>query len=220
MTDPSRIEPSRTVPLGTVLLGDEPSGTDPAGTDTAGAAASVTFRRRYPVPSADLWAAVTDPDRLAAWMGPVHGTLAVGARYEVRMGADEPGSDQNATGTVLSCDPPHGYAVGWEFPGEETSTVEIRVEPAEVADGLGAEDAGAGVRGADGPGPHDAGAGGPGAFLVLRHAGLGDGQAVGYGAGWHTSLDRLADHLAGREVREWDALFASWLPRYRDAAGR
>jgi uncharacterized protein YndB with AHSA1/START domain len=154
-------------------------------------AAAVTFRRRYATDAADLWAAVTVPERLARWLGPVRGDLTVGGGYELRMGADEPGSDQNATGVVRSCDPPRAFSVAWCFPGEEPSEVAVRVEPA--------------------------GAGG--AELVLVHTRLEPPQAIGYGAGWHTSLDRLDDHLAPRAVRDWDARFTALLPSYRAAAG-
>lgn len=169
---------------------DDTDGT-PLGALRLGGEASVTFRRRYPTDAADLWEAVTTPERLARWLGSVHGDLAPGGRYELRMGVDEPGSDQNATGVVRSCDPPRSFAVEWCFPGERPSEVEVRVEP-------GAEDGGA--------------------VLLLVHTRLEDPQATGYGAGWHTSLDQLADHLAGDDVRDWDARFTALLPRYRAAA--
>lgn len=158
--------------------------------------ASVTFRRGYPTDPADLWDAVTTPGRLARWLGPVHGDLVPGGRYELRMGADDPDSDQNATGVVRSCDPPRSFAVEWCFPGERPSEVEVRVEPAPVG--------------------HE----GEQAVLVLVHTRLEAAQAVGYGAGWHTSLDQLADHVAGVAVRDWDARFAELLPAYRAAAAQ
>lgn len=162
-----------------------------------GGEASVTFRRRYPTDAADLWEAVTSPERLARWLGPVRGDLRPGGAYELRMGADEPGSDQNATGVVRSCDPPRSFAVEWCFPGERPSEVEVRVEPAEAGE-----------------------QGGAGAVLVLVHTRLEDRQAIGYGAGWHTALDQLADHLAGIGVRDWDARFTALLPAYRALAPR
>lgn len=165
----------------------------PLGALRLGGEASVTFRRRYPTHAADLWDAVTTPERLARWLGPIHGDLAPGGTYELRMGADEPDSDQNATGVVRSCDPPRAFAVRWCFPGERPSEVEVRVEP---------------------------GAAGEGAVLVLLHTRLEDAQAIGYGAGWHTSLDQLGDHLAGAEVRDWDTRFAALLPTYRAPAER
>ncbi|MBW0255706.1 SRPBCC family protein [Cellulomonas sp. PS-H5] len=166
---------------------------DSLGALRLGGEASVTFRRRYPTDAADLWDAVTTPERLARWLGPVHGDLTPGGAYELRMGADEAGSDQNATGVVRSCDPPQSFAVEWCFPGERPSEVEVRVEP---------------------------GAAGEGAVLVLVHTRLEDAQAIGYGAGWHTSLDQLADHLAGADVRDWDTRFRELLPTYRALAAR
>ncbi|GAA3811239.1 hypothetical protein CSO01_13520 [Cellulomonas soli] len=156
--------------------------------------ASVTFRRGYPTDPADLWDAVTKPGRLARWLGPVYGDLVPGGRFELRMGADDSASDQNATGVVQSCDPPRSFAVEWCFPGERPSEVEVRVEPAPASD--------VGER----------------AVLVLVHTRLETAQAVGYGAGWHTSLDQLADHLAGIAIRDWDARFTELIPAYRAAA--
>lgn len=172
------------------MTDDVRAGTGPGVLRLDAGASSVTFRRRYPTGAVDLWAAVTTPERLARWLGPVHGDLTPGGAYELRMGADEPGSDQNATGEVRSCDPPHAFVVEWRFPGEEPSEVAVRVEP--VADAL--------------------------AELVLVHSRLEPGQAVGYGAGWHTSLDRLDDDVAARAVRDWDTRFTELLPAYRDAS--
>lgn len=176
---------------GDVPVASGSAGASPLGTLRLGGGASVTFRRSYPTDPADLWDAVTTPERLARWLGPVLGDLTPGGAYELRMGADEPDADQNATGVVRSCDPPRSFAVEWRFPGEEPSEVEVRVE---------------------------AGAPGEGAVLVLVHTRLEDGQAIGYGAGWHTSLDQLADHLAAAVVRDWDARFTTLLPAYRAAA--
>lgn len=172
---------------GAAGTGDVPGASGAAGasllgTLRLGAAASVTFRRSFPTDAADLWDVVTTPERLARWLGPVLGDLTPGGSYELRMGADEPDSDQNATGVVRSCDPPRSFAVEWRFPGEEPSEVGVRVE---------------------------AGAPGEGAVLVLVHTRLEDAQAIGYGAGWHTSLDRLADAVVGAEPRDWDARFAA-----------
>ena len=49
---------------------------------------TVRFERSYRTTPADLWSAVTDPERLARWLGPVY--LRAGGRYELRMGDDVP----------------------------------------------------------------------------------------------------------------------------------
>ena len=149
---------------------------------------TVRFERYYATTPEDLWSSVTEPERLARWLGPVYGDLVVGGRYELRMGDDVPGSPQNAVGDVLECDAPHRLVLGWLFPGEPESrvTVDIRAD-------------------------------GDGAVLVLEHLDLEEAAARGYGGGWHASLDQLDDLVAGRAVRDWDGLFAAALPRYREA---
>ncbi|MDM7832004.1 SRPBCC family protein [Cellulomonas edaphi] len=156
--------------------------TSPGGT-------SVTFERRYATSADDLWAAVTEPERIARWLGPVYGDLEVGGRYELRMGDDVPGADENATGEVLECDPPRSFAVSWLFPAELVTRVEVSVRP----DGAGA-------------------------ILVLVHRELEVAAARGYLAGWHASLDQLEDHVADAPVRSWQDAFEAVLPHYRGEA--
>lgn len=149
---------------------------------------TVRFERAYPTTPEDLWATLTEPARVARWLGPLYGDLRVGGRYEVRMGDDVPDSDENATGEVLACDPPHHLAITWVFPNEVVTRVEVEVRSDDV-----------------------------GALLVLRHVGLEDAAARGYGGGWHACLDQLDDLVAGRSVRAWQVLFDAALPAYRDA---
>jgi uncharacterized protein YndB with AHSA1/START domain len=49
--------------------------------------AEATFERVYDTDAADLWAAVTEPDRLARWLAPVDGDL----RAETCRGASDRG---------------------------------------------------------------------------------------------------------------------------------
>lgn len=147
---------------------------------------TVRFERRYATPVDDLWTCLTDPARVARWLGPLHGDLRVGGRYEVRMGDDVPDDPQTAAGEVLVCDAPHRLEITWAFPGEPEARV--------TANLLG-DDAGT--------------------VLVLEHHGLSEPAARGYGGGWHTCLDRLDDHLAARDVRPWDELFAQRQSLYR-----
>ncbi|WP_273651424.1 SRPBCC family protein [Cellulomonas fimi] len=156
----------------------------PAGT-------TVRFERRYATDVDDLWSCLTEPDRVARWLGPLLGDLRVGGRFEVRMGDDVDDSPQNATGDVLVCDRPHRLDVTWSFPGEPVTRLSATLS------------------GDDGA-----------TVLVLEHHDLGERAARGYGGGWHTCLDRLDDHLAGRDVRSWDELFGVRQALYRtDAAG-
>lgn len=74
----------------------------------------------YPTDIDDLWNAVTDPDRITRWFLPVSGDLSEGGHYRL---------EGNASGTVLSCDPPRGYRITWEFGGQVT-WVEVALAPA------------------------------------------------------------------------------------------
>jgi len=149
--------------------------------------ATVRFERRYATSVEDLWDALTDRDRVGRWLGPLYGDLRAGGRYELRMGDDLPGGDQNAVGDVLECDPPFRLAVSWAFPGEVVTRIEVEVR-----------------------------ADGDGAVLLLTHGGLTEPAARGYGGGWHASLDLLGDALAGRPVRTWQDAFDAALPLYRE----
>lgn len=145
----------------------------------------VRFERWYPTDPDDLWEAVTVPARVARWLGPIYGDLRVGGRYELRMGQDVPDAADNATGEVLACDPPRTLAVTWVFPDETSTRVDVALRRQ-----------------------------GEGTLLVLRHTGLADAAARGYGGGWHACLDQLDDDLAGRPVRAWDDLYAAASPAY------
>ncbi|HEY7988549.1 MAG TPA: SRPBCC family protein [Lapillicoccus sp.] len=89
--------------------------------------AEATFERVYDTDTADLWTALTDPDRLARWFAPVDGDLRAGGRFTIHF-------DDNAVPDcrVTSCDAPNAYA--WEWPhATHTSLVTVAVEP--VAEG-------------------------------------------------------------------------------------
>src|SRR3546814_11339403 len=62
--------------------------------------------RTYPTDQADLWDAVTNPDRIPRWFLPVSGELVEGGRYQL---------EGNAGGVVERCDEPSSFAVTWEM---------------------------------------------------------------------------------------------------------
>ncbi|MEU4744056.1 SRPBCC domain-containing protein [Actinosynnema sp. NPDC023658] len=81
--------------------------------DTVG----VVLRRTYDAAAADVWDALTDPDRLRRWFMPVSGDLREGGSFQV---------EGNASGEVLTCAPPELLRVTY---GGETSIVELRLSP-------------------------------------------------------------------------------------------
>lgn len=87
----------------------------------------VVARRTYATDQADLWDAVTNPERIPRWFLPVSGELEVGGRYQL---------EGNAGGTVEQCDEPALFAVTWEF-GGQVSWLRVALSPA--ADGTALE---------------------------------------------------------------------------------
>lgn len=77
----------------------------------------VVVSRVYDTDAADLWDAVTDPERIRRWFAPVTGELELGGRFHI---------EGNASGTITACDPGRSFAGTWEF-GGYTSWIEIVV---------------------------------------------------------------------------------------------
>ena len=70
-----------------------------------GDTAEASFDRVYDTDAADLWRAVTDPERLARWFAPVEGDLRAGGSFTIRF-------DDNAVPgcRLTTCDAPRGFA--------------------------------------------------------------------------------------------------------------
>lgn len=130
----------------------------------------VVARRTYATDQADLWNALTDPERLPRWFLPVSGELRPGGRFQV---------EGNAGGVVMHCDEPESFTVTWEM-GEAVSWVGITLAP--VADGTMLELA------------HEALADDPAAAEFWAQFGPG---AVG--VGWDLALLGLGLHLGSGE---------------------
>jgi uncharacterized protein YndB with AHSA1/START domain len=77
-------------------------------------------RRTYPTDQADLWDAVTNPERIPRWFLPISGDLDVGGRYQL---------EGNAGGVIERCEEPESFAVTWEY-GEMLSWLEVTLTPA------------------------------------------------------------------------------------------
>jgi uncharacterized protein YndB with AHSA1/START domain len=78
---------------------------------------SVRIRRTYDAAVADVWDALTHPDRMKRWFLPVSGDLRVGGSFQL---------EGNAGGEILSCEPPRLLKVTF---GGPTSLVELRLSP-------------------------------------------------------------------------------------------
>ncbi|TXS52547.1 SRPBCC family protein [Streptomyces sp. uw30] len=87
----------------------------------AGEARTVLLRRTYDAEVADVWDAVTSPERIGRWFLPVTGELKVGGRYQL---------EGNAGGEILDCQEPTRLRVSWLYgPDPGFSEVEVRLTP-------------------------------------------------------------------------------------------
>ena len=82
---------------------------------TDGDDVGVRMERRYPSAVADVWDALTDPDRIRRWLMPISGDLRPGGQFQL---------EGNAGGEILRCEPPSLLRVTF---GSETSLVEVRL---------------------------------------------------------------------------------------------
>lgn len=93
------------------------------GTLPAGEAHVVALTREYPAAPADVWDAITTPERIARWFLPVSGDLRLHGTYQL---------EGNAGGQIRVCEPPRRLQVTWVLgePGpEDDSRVEVRLDP-------------------------------------------------------------------------------------------
>ena len=74
----------------------------------------VRMEDRYDTDIDDLWSALTDPRRLARWMGEVEGDLHLGGEFRARFFA----SGWEGTGRVEACEPPRLLLLLTRQPGQ------------------------------------------------------------------------------------------------------
>jgi uncharacterized protein YndB with AHSA1/START domain len=82
-------------------------------------ASVIQASRSYHTDAADLWDALTNPERIPRWFLPVSGDFRLGGRYQLQ---------GNASGRITGCEPPRFLALTWEF-GGKISWVEVRLTP-------------------------------------------------------------------------------------------
>ncbi|MFJ8751098.1 SRPBCC family protein [Streptomyces sp. NPDC102441] len=84
-------------------------------------AGTVLLRRTFDAGAADVWDAVTSPERIARWFLPVTGEFRVGGGYQL---------EGNAGGEIVECVPPERLRVSWSAgPDPGFSEVEVRLAP-------------------------------------------------------------------------------------------
>jgi uncharacterized protein YndB with AHSA1/START domain len=90
---------------------------------------SVVMQDRFATDVDDLWSALTDPRRLARWLGEVDGDLQIGGGFRAHFFA----SGWEGTGRIKECDPPHRFLVattGEDEPDEHTIEVTLAADGA------------------------------------------------------------------------------------------
>ena len=80
-----------------------------------GETVTVLMRRSYQAEPAEVWDALTDPDRMKRWFMPVSGDLEVGGAFQL---------EGNAGGEILECEPPKRFKVTF---GGPNSLLELRL---------------------------------------------------------------------------------------------
>jgi uncharacterized protein YndB with AHSA1/START domain len=88
----------------------------------------VRVEDRFDTDVDDLWSAITDPGRLARWIGEVEGDLRLGGEFRARFFS----SGWEGTGRVEACEPPRRLLVLTRQPGQ---VEEHSIEATLTADG-------------------------------------------------------------------------------------
>ncbi len=155
----------------------------------------VRIEDRYDTDIADLWSAITDPDRLARWHGQVEGELRPGGAFRVYLAAD----DIESTGRVEVCEPPRRLLVTTRETDES------------YRKGQGVPPFGAAIE-------VTLTADGDQTILVLEIRGIPLDKIAFYGAGNQIHAENLAAYLAGRERGDTEARWNELVPAYQKLA--
>ena len=86
----------------------------------------VRFERHYPRPVETVWSAITEPERLADWMGVSRVEPHVGGRFDVMIDGPHP-----VTGRVRVWQPPLVLELAWSNTHAPDSIIRFELEPVE-----------------------------------------------------------------------------------------
>jgi uncharacterized protein YndB with AHSA1/START domain len=145
----------------------------------------VRMEERFDTDIDDLWSALTDPSRLARWLGEVEGELRLGGEFRARFFA----SGWKGTGRVEACEPPERLLVLTKDADEPDALDDHAIEATLAVNG-------------------------DQAILVWEERGLRVNLLAAYGAGVQIHIEDLAAYLADRELEDtgarWDALYPGY----------
>ncbi|MGY2001294.1 SRPBCC family protein [Blastococcus sp. SYSU DS1024] len=148
------------------------------------------FRRSWPDPIDDVWAALTEPDRLARWIGSYDGERRPGGTGTFTMThEDEPVGEPM---TIVECDPPRRLVVEWVQEQEGSGVWRIDLD-------LFVEGERTVLR-----------------FVQFFAGGV---EVTDFAMGWHWYLDKLDGELGGPPAAaDWAGFAAEVGPAYGRAA--
>ena len=149
----------------------------------------VRMEDRFDTDIDDLWSALTDPRRLARWIGEVEGDLRLGGEFHARFTDGWEG-----TGRVDACEPARRLLVTMRDADPQPGQPDQTVIEAELA------------------------ADGSQTVLVVEERGMPLDLLAAYGAGVQIHVEDLAAYLAGRERVDAAARWNELEPAYRDLA--
>jgi uncharacterized protein YndB with AHSA1/START domain len=143
------------------------------------------FRRSWADPIEDVWSALTEPDRLARWIGRYDGERAAGGTGTFTMTHEE-GESVGEPTTVVECDPPRRLVIEWV----QQDTDDWRIELDLWAEGGRTQ-----FR-----------------FIQLYAA---DADVTDFALGWHWYLEKFDAEVRGRSgPADWDTFLAETGPAY------
>jgi uncharacterized protein YndB with AHSA1/START domain len=149
----------------------------------------VRIEDRFDTGADDLWSALTEPRRLARWIGDVEGDLRLRGEFRARL------SDAgDRTGRVEACEPQRRLLVRLRDPDAQPGQpAETTIEATLIASGEQTT-------------------------LVVEQGGLPLELLAAYGAGVQIHVENLAAHLAGEELGDQEPRWEELLPVYQRMA--
>jgi uncharacterized protein YndB with AHSA1/START domain len=143
------------------------------------------FRRSWPDPIEDVWGALTEPDRLARWIGVYEGAREPGGTGTFVMTHEE-GEHTGEPMTIVECDPPRHLIVEWTQQETEDWRVDLHLWSESGRTHL--------------------------SFVQFFPA---DADVTDFAMGWHWYLEKLGAELGGpTPPADWDAFLAEVGPAY------
>ena len=143
------------------------------------------FRRSWSEPIDDVWSALTEPDRLARWIGTYDGTRGPGGTGTFTMTHEE-GEHGGEPMTIVECEPPRRLVVEWVQQDSGAWRIHLDLE-----------------------------AEGERTVLGVVQFFPADADVTDFALGWHWYLDKLdAEVGGGSQPGEWDAFLADVGPAY------